>query len=129
MFVFLITVVDMQQYYQLDIIDGVLFLKFLRKPSSVEIKSAIEQASMLGNIRLRLWEFPENCLFSEDELLLIRTKTKKIWPGPSRSAILADERLATVFQNHLNQIVESKEHKTKVFRQKAAALSWLHNGE
>lgn len=119
----------MQQYYTLDIVDGVLFLSFLRKPSMVEIKNAIEQASMLGNIRLRLWEFPEHCVFSEEELQQIRAKSKKIWPGPSRSAILAYERLGLMFQNHLNQIVESKEHKTKVFSQKSAALNWLHNGE
>lgn len=73
--------------------------------------------------------FSRKLFFSEDELLQIRTQAKKIWPGPSRSAILAYERLAEICKNHLNKIVESKEHKTKVFIQKDPAIDWLHNGE
>lgn len=119
----------MQDYYQLDITDGILCLCFFRKPSMAEMKRAIEQASMLGKMRLRLWVFPETCLFSEEELCQIRNEAKKIWPGPGRAAIFAHERLAVVVQSHMDKIVESQEYKTKVFCNKDDAVSWLLNGE
>ena len=115
----------MSNKYRIDLIEGIVVIRFNDMPGAKDVIDAIKEVTKLENNKLRLWDIRKGFMLSSDELRNIAFVAKSMNFQPSRIAVLAQNdvsfglaRMAEVFRQQDNQ-------EYRVFRTEQKAIEWL----
>lgn len=115
----------MDKCYSIEVIDGIAITRFFRKATMSEIIEAMNEVLENHLSPLRLWEFKAGADVDSNQIKDIARYGQKIWPVPSRAAIVASDNLSFGLARIHDAYRVQELHETRVFRTVEAALQWL----
>lgn len=116
----------MQKPFSFEVVDGTSIVRFLKKPTLLELLGAMDEVVVGGVSRRRLWIFQFGANFTTSEVKEIAQHGIEIWPVPSRSAIVAPDDLTFGLARMHDVFSEHEGLKIRVFRGEQEAIVWLN---
>lgn len=115
----------MQTNYYIEIDDRISVIRFSQKPILSEVISAMDDVSVRGEFRLRLWIFQAGVDLRTDEIEKIGQYAKKKWPEPAKTAVVTPDDLSFGLARMHDVFREQEGVESRVFRTEREALNWL----
>jgi len=115
----------MDKCYSIEVIDGITTTRFFRKAKMSAIIEAMDEVLAKHLSPLRLWEFKAGADIDSNQIRDIARYGQKIWPTPSKAAIVASDNLSFGLARMHDAYRVQELHETRVFRTEEAALKWL----
>ena len=115
----------MAKNYLIVISNEITIIRFLKQPSSDEIRSAIDDVSENHPDKLRLWDLRKGMDLTNTELRQLAESGKTKFMFPSKVAIVAPKDLAYGLSRIYEVYRKQEQTETRVFRTEKEALEWL----
>lgn len=115
----------MDKCYSIEKNNGITKICFFRKPKMSELKKAMDDVLEKGDCDLRLWEFKAGVVLDTSQIEEIAQYGEKIWPVPSRAAIVAADDLSFGLARIHDVYRDQNRRETMVFRTIQEAIKWL----
>lgn len=115
----------MLKNYSIEVVDEICVVRFSKKPTRIEVLSAIDDSSAIGKFRKRLWIYQAGADLKADEIREIGEYCIKIWPVPSKVAVVVPDDLSFGLARMHDVFREQEGVETKVFKTEQEAIGWL----
>ena len=117
----------MDKKYQVEIVDGIIIVRFRRSPDVLELVGALDEVARIGSGRLRLWDFSCGADLAHKDIEEIEIHANSISLPCGKVGIVAPQDLTYGVFRSLAVYREERQAELNIFRTEMAAIDWLKN--
>lgn len=119
----------MDQAFEVEIADGITWVRFSRKPVIAEIVAALEEVARRDGPTDRIWDFTPGIDLGGNMLRQVSEHSRRILPMAARVAFVAPDALSFGLSRAYTVYREQGDLDLQVFGTVDEALAWLRDGD